>query len=280
MTHSGSKGYANPHLLITADELAARLDEDPPLVIDLRPAEIFAAGHVPGAIHLDLWAVSLSNTDEAPLRSFFWTIEHVLASRGVRADRPIVVYDEQSGLRAARAFWFFEYFGHADVRVLDGGYGAWISRRHPIAREATPPRSSDWHGARHAHRLATWIDVHGRLGDPRAVIVDTRSDEEYLGTVARATRGGAIQGAVHVEWTRNLDVNGEFKNAAALRGMYESAGVTPDKEVITYCQGGYRAAHTYLALRLLGYPNVRNYIGSWQEWGNREDLPLERPTKP
>jgi thiosulfate/3-mercaptopyruvate sulfurtransferase len=109
------------------------------------------------------------------------------------------------------------------------------------------------------------------------VLLDTRSDGEYCGTTVRAARGGAIPGAVHIEWTRNLSPDGEFKPATELRKMYEQAGVTPDREVITYCQGGYRAAHSYLALRLLGYPKVRNYIGSWKEWGDRTNLPIEVP---
>ena len=109
------------------------------------------------------------------------------------------------------------------------------------------------------------------------MILDTRSDGEYCGTLVRAARGGAVPGAVHIEWTRNLSPDGRFKPAAELRKMYEAAGVTPDREVITYCHGGYRAAHSYLALRLLGYPKVRNYIGSWKEWGDRTDLPIEVP---
>src|ERR1041385_1972415 len=110
-------------LLITPDELSRELaSERKPLVIDLRPAEDFAASHLPGAVHLDLFGISSIDTDEAPLRSFFWIIEHLLASRGVSAERPVVVYDEQSGIRAARAYWFLEYFGHPNVRMLDGGF--------------------------------------------------------------------------------------------------------------------------------------------------------------
>ena len=111
-------------------------------------------------------------------------------------------------------------------------------------------------------------------------MLDTRSAGEYRGTLVRAKRGGAVPGAVHIEWTRNLDDDGAFKPAAALRQMYESAGITSDKEVISYCQGGYRAAHSYLALRLLGYPRVRNYIGSWKEWADRDALPIETPQQP
>jgi thiosulfate/3-mercaptopyruvate sulfurtransferase len=127
--------------------------------------------------------------------------------------------------------------------------------------------------------LATWRDVRERLGRPEVAIVDTRSEGEYCGTTVRAARGGAVPGAVHVEWTRNLTPEGTFKPASELQAIYEEAGVTPDREVITYCQGGYRAAHSYLALRLLGYRAVRNYLGSWKEWGDRHDLPIQTPTR-
>src|SRR5262245_485110 len=116
------KGYANPDLLITTEALVEQLDDRSMLIIDLRPPEAFAAGHVPHAVHLDLFGISLTDTDPAPLKSFLWIIEHLLASRGVDADRSIVIYDEQSGIRAARAFWFLEYFGHTRTRMLDGGF--------------------------------------------------------------------------------------------------------------------------------------------------------------
>jgi thiosulfate/3-mercaptopyruvate sulfurtransferase len=274
------KGYPNGRLLVTADALAREAASDrAPLVLDLRPAEAFAAGHVPGARHVDLFGVSLVDTDPAPLKAFMWMIEHVLAARGVDGSTPVVVYDEQSGIRAARAFWLLEYFGHPSVRVLDGGFGAWTRQGLPVARDATAPAPSDWTGSRDARTLATWREVRGAIGQPGAVILDTRTDGEYCGTTVRAARGGAIPGAVHIEWTRNLTPLGDFKPAGELRRMYEDAGVTPDREVITYCQGGYRAAHTYLALRLLGYPKVRTYVGSWKEWGDRTDLPVEVPNR-
>lgn len=287
-----AKAYANPQLLIDPAELAASLDASAarhgqpldfardrpaPLVLDLRPAEQFASGHVPGAQHLDIFGVSLIDTNPEPLRAFVWILEHLFASRGVAQGRPVVVYDEKSGIRAARAFWCLEYFGHSDARVLDGGFGAWTAAGLPVSTETGAPVATEWTGERRADVLATWRDVSDRLGDPAAVLLDTRSDGEYCGTVVRAARGGAIPGAVHIEWTRNLGPDGAFKPAEALREMYESAGVTPDREVVTYCQGGYRAAHSYLALRLLGYPRVRTYLGSWKEWGDRVDLPIEIP---
>lgn len=274
------KGYARPELIVSPGELAntaVTFPDTPALVLDLRPPEAYTAGHIPGAIHLDLWGLSLIDTDPAPLNAFMWMIEHFLAVHGVDGTIPVVVYDEQSGIRAARAFWFLEYFGHPSVSLLDGGFAAWTREGLPVTREAGAAPKSEWTGSRKDSVLATWRDVHAALGRRDAVILDVRTDEEYCGSTVRAKRGGAIPGAVHIEWTRNLTPDGEFKPAAELRQMYESVGVTPDREVFTYCQGGYRAAHTYLALRLLGYPRVRNYVGSWKEWGDREDLPMEVP---
>ena len=276
------KGYANAHLLVTPHALSRMLEAQGaarPLLLDLRPPDAFAAGHLPGAIHVDLWGVSLIDTDPAPLAAFMWMIEHVLAIHGVEAATPVVVYDEQSGVRAARAFWFLEYFGHPSARLLDGGFNAWAAAGLPITRDARPAPGSDWTGTREEKTLATWKTVKLAIGRGDKVILDTRSDAEYEGTLVRATRGGAVPGAVHIEWTRNLAPSGAFKPADELKKMYEDAGVTADREVITYCQGGYRAAHSYLALRLLGYPRVRMYIGSWKEWGDRRDLPIELPKR-
>lgn len=279
MSDTTSRGQGA--VLITPHELHERLEGDaPPLVLDVRTGEDFSNGHVPGAVHLDLWGFSLIDTSEAPLRAFLWMIEHVLALRGVTAERGVVVYSDTSDARAARVFWFLEYFGHPDVRMLDGGFTAWRAEDLPITQAAAPPAPSSWTGSRENSRLATWTDVRDRLGRPDVAILDTRSDGEYCGTTVRAARGGAIPGAVHVEWTRNLTPAGTFRSRRELEQMYTAAGVTPDREIVSYCQGGYRGAHAYVALRVLGYPRVRNYLGSWKEWGDRTDLPIERPQQP
>lgn len=272
------KGYANPQLLITANELSAQLAAgDTPLLIDLRPAEAWAAGHLPGAVHLDLFGISLVDTDPAPMRAFLWILEHLLASRGVDTNRRVVVYDEKSGMRAARAFWALEFFGHPRSQQLDGGFGAWQAGGHPVSTEPVAPVATSWTGTPVEERIASYRHVWDRLSATDVAILDTRSDGEYQGTLVRAARGGRMPGAVQVEWTTNLRADGTFKSNDELRAMYEPLGVTPDKEVLTYCQGGYRAAHGYLALRLMGYPRVRNYVGSWKEWGDRLELPVETP---
>ena len=158
------KGYANPHLLIEPAELSGLLaGPDAPLVLDLRPAEAYAAGHLPGAVHLDLFGISLIDTDPAPLKAFLWILEHLLASRGVTASRPVVVYDEKSGMRAARAFWALEYFGHEHTRMLDGGFGAWHAGGFPVRHGASDSRVHvvDRHARRRPDRV-----LSRRLGSP------------------------------------------------------------------------------------------------------------------
>jgi len=197
------KGYVNPELLITAAELHALIPQvrdlsnpQHPVLIDLRRPDLFANGHIPGAAHLDLYGISLIDTDEAPLRAFMWIIEHLLGTRGVTLDRTVIVYDEATGDRVSRAFWFLEYFGHQHVRVLDGGFGAWTRAGYEVETHADAQVDTAWAGERHPDLLATRHDVLARLESRDAVIVDARSTEEYCGTMVRAARGGAIPHAV------------------------------------------------------------------------------------
>jgi thiosulfate/3-mercaptopyruvate sulfurtransferase len=172
-----------------------------------------------------------------------------------------------------------EYYGHPNVKMLDGGFKAWQAAGAPVATDATAPKQAKFKISEQRDVLATVDDVLHSLNKREVAILDTRSEGEHLGTLVRAARGGAIPGSIHIEWTQNLDASGKFKSNEELKAMYDKAGITPDKEVVSYCQGGYRAAHSYVALRLLGFGKVRNYIGSWKEWGDRADLPLELPQK-
>ena len=271
------KQYDRETLLASASELRKRLGAVDLCIIDLRPAEDYARGHIPGATHFDLFGLSLIDTSDAPLRAFMFMIHHVLELRGVSEQKEVVFYEDNSGMRAARGVWFLEYFGHPRAKMLDGGFQAWQASGAPVTTDATPPKAATFKITERRNVLATAPDVLQGLGQNGTAILDTRSSGEYFGTHVRAARGGAIPSAVHIEWTENLSGDGKFKSNAELKAMYENAGITPDKEVFSYCQGGYRAAHSYVALRLLGFPRVRNYIGSWKEWGDRSDLPIEKP---
>lgn len=279
--------FVDSRYLITILELAERQRDV--TLIDLRPAEDFAVGHIAGSTHVDIYGVSLNDSSEAPLNSFLAIFRVLFGSRGVRADRPVVIYDHESGERAARAVWLLAVLGHPDVRILDGGTHAWTAAGNKLVRltEApppvdptkAPPTPPPFRGEMNLDLLATRFDVERAIDDPNSVIVDVRRESEYRGTEKRARRVGTIPGAVHIFWRDHLDANGAYRKPDEIRILYEAKGVTPDKIVIPLCHGGYRSASTFIALKSLGYPRVRNYVSAWGEWGNREDTKIVIPER-
>jgi thiosulfate/3-mercaptopyruvate sulfurtransferase len=266
-----------PGLILDNVGLESRLGDPGLKIIDVRPGEDYAMGHIPGAVHFNVYGVNTYDTDEAPLKSFarMWAV--LVGMRGITMDDTIVVYDDISGMSAARAFWFLEYLGHGDVHLLDGGFNGWRDASLPITRDAQAPKASAFDFTAVPERVATYQDILDAIDAPDKVILDTRSEKEWLGSDRRAARGGTIPSAVHLDWNNHLTADGKLKSVDALRAMFDARGVTADKEVLAFCNTGYRSAHAYLVLRLLGYPRVRNYVGSWQEWGNRDGCPVAVP---
>jgi len=271
--------------LIDARELGERLGAL--TLIDLRPAEDFALGHIEGSKHLDIYGVSLNDSSDAPLSAFLSIFRTLFGSRGLSRDKPVVIYDHETGERAARAVWLLAVLGHPDVRILDGGTQAWTASGKrlvqvtgapaPVDPAKAPPTPPPYKATPNLELLATRFDVHRAIDDERSVIVDVRRASEYRGTEKRARRAGTIPGAVHIFWRDHLDDKGALRPAQAIRDLYVSRGVTPDKTIIPVCQGGYRSANTFLTLKSLGYPRVRNYVASWAEWGNRDDSKIIVP---
>ena len=271
--------------LINARELGERLGAV--TLIDLRPAEDFSLGHIEGSKHLDIYGVSLNDSSDAPLNAFLSIFQTLFGTRGVSQDKPVVIYDHETGERAARAVWLLAVLGHPDVRILDGGTQAWtVSGKRlvrltaapaPVDPAKAPPTPPPYKGTPNLELLATRFDVHRAIDDEQTVIVDARRESEYRGTEKRARRAGTIPGAVHIFWRDHLDDKGAFRPAEEIRDLYVSRGATPDKTIIPVCHGGYRSANTFLALKSLGYPRVRNYVSSWGEWGNRDDSKIIVP---
>ncbi len=229
------KGYANPDLVWSPQELAARLNDPTLRIIDVRTTQtLVKEGWISGSIHFDLYGISLNDTSREPLNAFMWMIEHLFESRGVNLDTPVVFYEGVSGMRAARGFWLLEYLGHTDAHVLDGGFNAWKAAGLPVSREMQTPRGTTFQSRPRPEIHWSADELSAHLREKNLAIIDTRSDDEYLGKNVRAARGGTIPGAIHLEWVNNLDKDGAFKSGAELRAMYAACGITPDKTCVSF----------------------------------------------
>jgi thiosulfate/3-mercaptopyruvate sulfurtransferase len=245
------------------------------LIIDTRPFSDYLKGHIPGAINVDLMQFHWIDTSADGIKEFIRQSRYLLSNIGVREKDLVVFYDDTTGPSAARGLWLLLYFSHKRVAILNGGFNKWKEKGHDIQKSTNQFRYSRFHGKVNPELLATAKDILSSLVSGKSLmtnIIDSRSKPEFDGTIVRGGRRGHIPTAIHIDWKMNL-AGGFFKTCKELAKLY--CTLPKDKQIITYCQGGYRAANTFLALRLLGYDKVKVYLGSWGEWSSRHDLPVE-----
>ncbi|HEY7473954.1 MAG TPA: rhodanese-like domain-containing protein [Vicinamibacterales bacterium] len=271
--------YARPDMLVETNWLAAHLTDRTVRVIDLRPSG-YATGHIPGAVHLDNGAIRNPKSPPAFLPTVA-EFEALMNKLGISNRTRIVAYDERGGIYAARLWWILNYFGHTNVALLNGGWTKWTKERRPTTAETTRMAPSLFTAKANPRWLATADDVLAAIDKPGMKIVDARTPNEIEGRDLRGIkRGGAIPSSIPVYWEDALDPELKtFKPADELRKLYADRGVPSEADVIVYCQVGMRAAHDIFVMHLLGYNKLRNYYGAWEEWGNREDLPIQTTKK-
>jgi len=275
-------GYAKP-VLVTTDWLMEHLNDDSLVVaeVDENP-DLYDEGHIPGAIKLH-WRDDLQDPVERDLveKEAF---EQLMGGRGISNDTTLVLYGDKNNWFAAYAYWYVKIYGHQDVRILDGGRQKWIDESRELSTDV-PQTSSATYTARDRDETirARRDAVLKAIG--KDALVDVRSPQEFSGELIAAPgyeqegaqRAGHIPSAQSIPWAQAVNDDGTFKSADALRELYGTKGITPDRQVTAYCRIGERSAHTWFVLReLLGYEDVRNYDGSWTEWGNLVDVPIEK----
>jgi thiosulfate/3-mercaptopyruvate sulfurtransferase len=277
-------GYAK-EVLVTTEWLAEHLNDDDLVVaeVDEEP-DLYEEGHIRGAVKLH-WREDLEDPVERDLVDKE-TFEQLMGRLGIGNDTALVLYGDKNNWFAAYAYWYVKIYGHEDVRILDGGRQKWIDEGREFTADVPSPAGTTYSARERDETIRAYRDqVREWLGAQQRALVDVRSPGEYAGELIAppgyeqegARRGGHIPTAQSIPWATAVEDDGTFKTAHDLKAIYSKQGVTPDKEVTAYCRIGERSAHTWFVLReLLGYENVRNYDGSWTEWGNLVDVPIER----
>ncbi|MBX5473534.1 MAG: sulfurtransferase [Thermoleophilia bacterium] len=277
-------GYAKD-VLVSTDWVAEHLSDESVVVaeVDENP-DLYEEGHIPGAVKLH-WKEDLQDPIERDIvqKDVF---ERLLGERGIGNDTTVVLYGDKNNWFAAYAYWYLKIYGHEDVRILDGGRQKWIDEGRELTTEPPSPQPKTYTAKERDESIRAYRDqVLQWIGEDGRALVDVRSPQEYAGELMAppgyeqegASRTGHIPTAQSIPWAQAVRDDGTFKSADELRELYGSKGVTPDKEVTAYCRIGERSAHTWFVLHeLLGYERVRNYDGSWTEWGNLVDVPIER----
>src|SRR3954462_4122753 len=268
--------YSHPEQLVETDWVAAHGTDANVRIVDMRQSG-YAEGHVPGAVYLSPVAIRDAKAPPAflPTPAAF---EQLMASLGIGDRTRVVVYDERGGIYAARLWWILNYYGHPNVALMNGGWTKWTAEHRAMATDARRPTVSGAPFAAKANPkwVATASDVTAAIDRPGVKIVDARTVKEITGEDLRnIRRGGFVPSSIPVYWEDLLDPQQRtFKPADELKQIYESRGILPKDEVIAYCQVGMRASVDLFALHLIGYDRLRNYYGAWEEWGNRDDLPI------
>ena len=264
-------------LVIEPDQLETQLGVSDILIVDLCKPDTYAKAHVPGAIHLGYAQIIAMQKPVMGLLPDAATLSQVFSSIGLTPDKHVIAYDEEGGGAAARLLWTLDAIGHEKSSLLNGGLHAWLKEGHPM--DDTPVQATP------SHYKATIVDsaiadqqfIRQHLDDENVMLLDSRSPEEFRGEKKFAAHAGRIPGAVNLDWFNVMDQsrNMRLKPEAELRALMEERGLTNDKTVVTYCQSHHRSALTYFVLKVLDYPNIKGYPGSWSDWGNSDDTPIE-----